>query len=207
MNQRKEMSMLKQIMAVSMLLTTVAVLSGEELALKAEIPLADVELMDVSGEKTSLGAVKGDEGLVVIFSSNTCPWVGAWEDRYVELAATYQDRGIGFIALNSNSANRNRGESYADMQQHARDKGYNFSYVVDEGSRLATAFGATRTPHVFIFNGEGNLVYRGAIDDNARHSDKVEQAYAALACEAVLGDREPVAASTKALGCSIKYSD
>ena len=199
--------MLKRMMVLSMVMVTVAVLSAEELALKAEIPLADLELLDVSGEKTTLAGVKGDEGLVVIFSCNTCPWVRAWEGRYVELAATYQDRGIGFIALNSNSASRDRGENYADMQQYAKDKGYNFSYAVDEGSRLATAFGATRTPHVFIFNGEGRLVYRGAIDDNARNPDKVEQAYAALACEALLGDREPVAASTKALGCAIKYSD
>ena len=199
--------MLKRMMVLSMVMITVAALSAEELALKAEIPLADLELLDVSGEKTTLAGVKGDEGLVVIFSCNTCPWVRAWEGRYVELAATYQDRGIGFIALNSNSAIRDRGESYADMQQYAEDKGYNFSYAVDEGSRLATAFGATRTPHVFIFNGEGRLVYRGAIDDNARNPDKVEQAYAALACEALLGDRAPVKASTKALGCSIKYSD
>ena len=199
--------MLKRMMVLSMVMVTVAVLSAEELALKAEIPLADLELLDVSGEKTTLAGVKGDEGLVVIFSCNTCPWVRAWEDRYVELAASYQDRGIGFIALNSNSASRDRGDSYADMQQYAKDNGYNFSYAIDEGSRLATAFGATRTPHVFIFNGEGRLVYRGAIDDNARNPDKVEQAYAALACEALLGDREPVRASTKALGCAIKYSD
>ena len=109
--------MLKRMMVLSMVMVTVAVLSAEELALKAEIPLADLELLDVSGEKTTLAGVKGDEGLVVIFSCNTCPWVRAWEGRYVELAATYQDRGIGFIALNSNSASRGRGESYADMQQ------------------------------------------------------------------------------------------
>lgn len=199
--------MLRRMLVLSMVLLAVAVLSGEELALRAEIPLADVELLDVSGEKTSLGSVKGEEGLVVIFSCNTCPWVTAWEGRYVELAAAYQDRGIGFIALNSNAASRGKGDGYADMQQQARDKGYNFAYAVDEGSRLATAFGATRTPHVFIFNGEGRLVYRGAIDDNAYEPDKVEQAYAALACEAVLGDREPVPASTKAIGCAIKYAD
>ncbi len=199
--------MLRRMLALSTVLLAVAVLSGEELALKAEIPLADMEMLDVSGEKTTLGGIKGEEGLVVIFSCNTCPWVRAWEDRYVELAATYQDRGIGFIALNPNAASRRKGDGYADMQQQARDKGYNFSYAVDEGSRLATAFGATRTPHVFIFNGEGRLVYRGAIDDNAYEPDKVEQAYAAQACEALLGDREPVAASTKALGCSIKFAN
>lgn len=182
----------------------VAGLNAGELRLGEKIPLVGLEMLDVSGQEISLGDIKGPEGLVVIFSCNTCPWVRAWEGRYVELAGTYKDRGIGFIAVNSNETYREKGDGYADMQQQARDQGYNFYYTVDEESRLAKAFGATRTPHVFVFDGAGKLVYRGAIDDNAYEPEKVEKAYTANALDAILADRAPEEPSTKAIGCSLK---
>lgn len=180
---------------------------GKELALDSSIPLADLKLQDVSGKEVSLSDARGDSGLVVIFSCNTCPWVIAWEDRYVELAKAYQPKGVGFVAVNSNEAYRDKGDSYTDMQNHARDKGYNFYYTLDAGSRLARAFGATRTPHVFLFDSKGKLVYRGAIDDNSRRPAKVKEAYLADALDSILADRSVKTASTKALGCTIKFSD
>ena len=77
-------------------------LQAKELDLGSKIPLEDIKMLDISGKKISLDDVKGENGLLVIFSCNTCPWVIKWEDRYVELAEKYKPKGIGVIAINSN---------------------------------------------------------------------------------------------------------
>ena len=92
------------------------------------------------------------------------------------------------------------------MTTHAREKGYNFTYALDEGARLATEFGASRTPHVFVFDAGGKLVYRGAIDDNARQPKMVENAYLSDALSSMLAGQTIVQNSTKALGCTIKFA-
>jgi thioredoxin-related protein len=203
----KENVMGKAAQVMSILVLLVSVGFSAELELGSAIPLADVKMPDISGEQMSLNNVMGENGLVVIFSCNTCPWVDAWEDRYVELAEAYQKRGVGFVAINSNAAYRNKGDGFGDMQVRAKEKGYNFYYTLDKNSQLAKAFGATRTPHVFMFNDGGKLVYRGAIDDNAQNPKKVEEAYLASALDASLAGEVIKAASTKALGCTIKFAD
>jgi hypothetical protein len=197
----KEENMRKaaQVIAILILLATVGF--SAELELGSTIPLADTKMQDISGERINLNEVMQENGLVVIFSCNTCPWVDAWEDRYVELAEAYQKKGVGFVAINSNAAYRDKGDGLGDMQVRAREKGYNFYYTLDKNSQLARAFGATRTPHVFV------LVYRGAIDDNAKNPKKVEEAYLAAALDASLAGKVIEAASTKALGCTIKFAD
>ncbi len=192
---------------LAILLVLASGLLGKELELGAGIPLADYKMKDIGGEQLSLGEIADSNGLVVIFSCNTCPWVFAWEDRYVELATKYMPKGIGFVAVNPNEAYRKKGDSLADMRARAKEQGYNFYYTLDKDSRLARVFGATRTPHVFIFNSEGKLVYRGAIDDNAKEPEKVEEAYLADALDASLAGEPVKTASTKALGCTIKFKD
>ena len=191
------------------LLTTLAILlavgRAEELSLGSSIPMPELKMPDVSGKAMSFQDVMGSEGMVVIFSCNTCPWVHRWEGRYVELASAFTPRGVGFVAVNSNEAFRTQGDSFADMQARAKAKGYNFYYTLDEASRLAREFGATRTPHVFVFNAEGQLVYRGAVDDNAHEPDKVDEAYLADALDALLAGEPIKKAATKALGCTIKF--
>ncbi|MCH8328634.1 MAG: redoxin family protein [Candidatus Marinimicrobia bacterium] len=159
----------------------------------------------VGNTDVTLNGSRGEAGLVVIFSCNTCPWVKAWEDRYVTLADAFIPKGFGVIAINSNAASRSRGENFDDMTAHAHENGYNFTYALDGGARLATEFGASRTPHVFVFDAEGTLVYRGAIDDNANQPDQVEDEYLADALSAMLAGQKIVQHSTKALGCAIKF--
>lgn len=178
-----------------------------ELEIGSSIPLADYEMLDTSDKKISLNAAKGSEGLLVIFSCNTCPWVDAWEDRYIDLADKCLSKGIGMIAVNSNEAYRDRGDGLDDMKARAKKLEYPFHYALDEGSRLAVAFGATRTPHIFLFNKEGKLIYRGAIDDNARDSNKVKKPYLMNAIDEMLAGKPVKVKSTKALGCSIKFPE
>ena len=176
-----------------------------ELDLGSVLPLEDVKLLDISGEHISLGEAKGENGLLVIFSCNTCPWVIKWEDRYVELAKKYRSKGIGVIAINSNETTFKSSDSMDKMKEHAKDNNYNFYYAMDEGSKLAREFGASKTPHVFLFDKNDKLVYRGAVDDNANKARKVKKPYVANAIDAMLTGNDIKYASTKALGCGIKF--
>ena len=181
-------------------------IQAKELDLGSVLPLEDVKLLDISGKHISLGEAKRENGLLVIFSCNTCPWVIKWEDRYVELAKKYQSKGVGMIALNSNETTFESSDSMDEMKKHAKENDYNFYYARDDGSKLAREFGATKTPHVYLFNAEDQLVYRGAIDDNAIQK-KVKKPYVADAIDAMLAGNTIKYASTKALGCGIKFKN
>ena len=176
-----------------------------ELEIGSTMPLKDLELADISGNNITLATVKGDAGTLVVFSCNTCPWVIRWEDRYVSLANTYAQKGIGMIAVNSNAARFGGEDSLEEMLEHAKNNGYNFPYAQDPESELATAFGATKTPHIYLFDGDDKLVYRGAIDDNAKNAKKVDEPFLANAIDALLAGSPINPQTTKALGCSIKF--
>ena len=176
-----------------------------ELEIGSTMPLKDLELADISGKNITLAAAKGDAGTLVVFSCNTCPWVIRWEDRYVSLANTYAQKGIGMIAVNSNAARFGGEDSLEEMLEHAKNNGYNFPYAQDPESELASAFGATKTPHIYLFNGDDKLVYRGAIDDNAKNAKKVDVPFLANAIDALLAGNPINPQTTKALGCSIKF--
>ena len=188
------------------LIGCLTILSAKELDLGSILPLGDIKMADISGKDISLNDAKGENGLLVIFSCNTCPWVIAWEDRYVELADTYKDKGVGIVAINSNETQFENVDSMEEMQAHAKEQGYNFYYTMDNGSKLASEFGATRTPHIYLFDNKDKLVYRGAIDDNARKPDKVENTYLADAIDNMLAGSAIDPTATKALGCAIKFA-
>jgi len=189
-----------------MLLITMSFLWAKELELGSTLPLSEIKMADISGKDVSLKDAKGENGLLVIFSCNTCPWVIAWEDRYVSLANEFKPLGVGIIAVNSNEKQFDSVDSMSEMQDHARKFGYNFYYTMDEGAVLAREFGATRTPHIYLFDQNDKLVYRGAIDDNARKPDQVENTYLADAIDNMLAGTKIDPAVTKALGCGIKFA-
>lgn len=181
--------------------------AADELAIGATAPLADLEVQDVSGEMLSLNEVAQSNGLLVNFSCNTCPWVKRWEDRYNPIAKLAEKNNIGVIALNPNTAYRDQGESLQDMKERAEASNYRFPYALDKGSKLAKAFGATRTPHIFLFDGDMKLVYRGAIDDNAASAAEVEHPYLKNAIKDLVAGREIEPKTTKSLGCTIKWPE
>ena len=186
-----------------MLLTAAA---ADELDIGSEMPLAEVKMADVGGKNVSLKDAMGENGLLVVFSCNTCPWVNAWEDRYISVSKLSQKKGVGMIAINPNEGSRENGDSMDDMQSRAKKAKYDFYYTLDKESKLASAFGASRTPQIYLFNNKGTLVYRGAIDDNARRPKKVENPYLMDAINAMVAGEKINTASTKALGCGIKYT-
>lgn len=174
-------------------------------------PLSDMKMTNIDGQQWSLVDIAGENGTLVIFSCNTCPFVvgregrtEGWEGRYNEVAGFARENGIGSVLVNSNEAKRKGDDSLEEMKMHAREAGYILPYVVDEGHKLADAFGARTTPHVYLFDSEFRLVYRGAIDDNVDSASEVKDTYLKDAIESMMIGKRVKPAVTKAIGCSIK---
>lgn len=175
------------------------------LAVGSKAPKADVQMMSVDGKKVSVADVAGKKGTLVVFTCNACPFAKAWEDRIVDLGNTYQAKGIGVIAINSNDPSIVPDDGYEPMKERAGKVHMKFPYVVDDGSAVARAFGASRTPEAFLFDASGKLVYHGTIDDNAKEPDKVTKHYLKDALDAVATGGTVPMADTKAIGCGIKF--
>lgn len=178
----------------------------QDLAIGAMAPMPDYTLVNMDEANTNLASLKGDNGLLVIFSCNTCPFVLAWEEEYPKLYAKAQKEGVGFVLVNSNEAKRKGDDSMMAMVSHAKEKGYdNVPYVIDQDSKLANAFGARTTPHVYLFDKNMKLVFKGAIDDRFENKEKkVTKTYLSNAMDQMRSGKEISPAVTKNIGCSIK---
>jgi len=182
-----------------------------ELAIGAKAPLADALMMNVNGTQMSLETAAGPNGVLVVFSCNTCPFVvgngeksDGWEGRYNATAAFAKENGVSMVLVNSNEAKRDNHDSMEAMKAHAKENDYGMPYLLDSGHRLADAFGALKTPHVYLFDADMTLVYRGSIDDNVSDADAVSERYVENAITAVAAGKRCSVAETKAIGCSIK---
>lgn len=169
-----------------------------------EIPMANLKMQSVGKKEVSLNDVKTNTGLLVMFSCNTCPYVIKAQDRTKEMVAYAQEKGFGAIIVNSNEAKRGGDDSYKAMARYAKGQDYNVPYVVDANSKLADAFGATRTPEVFLFDGNGTLMYKGAMEDNPASPSESKQIFLKDAIDQLSIGIVPDPASTKSIGCGIK---
>lgn len=177
---------------------------NDSLPIGSSLPNPDSKMKDISGKEVSFKDAMKKNGLLVMFSCNTCPVVGKYQSRTLETAKFATGNDIGVILLNSNEATRSDGESFDDMKEYGKDQGYPFSYVVDKNSAMADAFGATRTPEVFLFDKSGKLVYHGAIDDNANDPGEVTRKHAKIAIEEMIAGKNVSTTKTRFVGCSIK---
>lgn len=175
-----------------------------ELEIGKSMPEADHKMLDVCGKQISLNDVKSTNGLLVMFSCNTCPYVKLSESRVKELGAFTKQNEVGMILVNSNEAQRSEDDSFDAMVQYSKAQEYACYYVLDKNSDLANSFGATRTPHCFLFDKTGKLVYRGAIDDNVRDPNEAKEHYLKDAIVAIATGKPVKTNSTKSVGCSIK---
>ncbi len=175
------------------------------------VPFQSYKMRNVDGQTFSIEDIAGENGALVIFTCNSCPFVvgrgdktEGWEGRYNEIIELANSKGIGSILVNSNSAKRTKEDNISAMKNRARDVEYSVPYVVDEGSKLANGFGARTTPHVFLFDGELDLIYMGAIDDNVDSSEEVEEHYLINAIKRHSEGKKIRKNTTPPLGCSIK---
>ncbi|MGB5820406.1 MAG: thioredoxin family protein [Saonia sp.] len=167
----------------------------------------DFKLKNIDGAMVSLADFKDAKGFVVIFTCNTCPYAVAYEDRIVALDKKYSALGVPVIAINPNNPSVQPKDSYESMKVRAKEKGFTFPYLLDEGQKIYPQYGATRTPHVYLLEktDKGYLVkYIGAIDDNYADADAVEVKYVENAVDAMLKGMKIEIQTTKAIGCSIK---
>jgi|TARA_B110000196_G_scaffold111704_1_gene97056 thioredoxin-related protein len=176
----------------------------ETIAIGDQIPMIDNELRSVKGNWMSIESVKEKNGLIVIFTCNTCPFVVMWEDRYKLVEELAQRYNVGLVYVNSNYKKRDGDDSFENMKKHAKDNQYQYPYLLDEKSRLANAFGAKTTPHVFLFNNTDQLVYKGCIDDNHKDIKAVKSFYLKDAITQLVSKKRVDPNETRAVGCSIK---
>jgi peroxiredoxin len=177
-----------------------------ELPIGATLPKTDIKMKDVSGKEKSLGELKTAKGLLVIFSCNTCPYVRLSESRIKECTDLAMQNGLGVALLNSNEAQRGDGDddSMDAMKKYYTEQKLSCSYLVDTKSEVADAFGATKTPQCFLFNKDGILVYKGAVDDNVKDPKAVKEYYLKDAILAVSAGKKPAKEESKSVGCTIK---
>src|SRR5688572_27712741 len=126
--------------------------TSELIPIGSALPKADVKMKDVSGKDVTLKSASGENGLLVMFSCNTCPYVVKNQERTVEICNYAKKNGFGVIILNSNEAYRTGDDSYDEMKSYAASQKYNWYYTVDKNHEIADAFGANRTPECFLFD-------------------------------------------------------
>jgi peroxiredoxin len=176
----------------------------------------DFSLKGVDGKMYSLKDFRSSPVLMVVFLSNHCPYSHATETRLLPMVAAMKARGLGVVAINPNHPDAVRldelgyskyNDGYEDMKLYARDQGFTFPYLYDgETQSSAKAYGCLATPHVFLFDQQRKLRYKGRFDDS-RFADAatVTSHDTRDALEAMLAGKPVPVAETRPMGCSTKW--
>jgi peroxiredoxin len=169
---------------------------------------ADFRLMNVDGTMVSMADYPDAKGFILMFSCNHCPYSVAYEDRKIALDNKFAPLGYPVIIINPNDSTMVPGDSFSNMKIRARDKKFPFPYLLDAEQTVFQTYGATRTPHVFLLNREdGDLIVRyiGAIDNNSQDAEAATERYVESAIQNLMEGKEPDPATTRAIGCTIKF--
>lgn len=164
----------------------------------------DFKLKSVDGKSYSMSDYKNAKGFIVMFTCNHCPFAIKYEDRIMALAKKYESKGYILLAINPNDPIAQPADSYELMKVRAKEKGFTFPYLFDEGQKVYPKYGATKTPHAYLLDKNLIVRYVGAIDDNVEEANDVKEKYLENAIAALENNKEPSPAVTKAIGCSIK---
>ena len=181
--------------------------------LTAQVSVGDAapgfKLLECSSkEDVSFESYPNAKGYIVVFTCNHCPYSKLYEDRLIALHKAYAEKGYPVIAINSNDAKEYPDDSFKNMAKRKKEKSFPFAYVYDESQVIAKAYGAERTPHVFLVqNTESGkkVVYIGAIDDSPKDEAAIGEKFVEMAIEAILKGNAPSPNFTKAIGCGIKW--
>jgi peroxiredoxin len=170
---------------------------ADESKLAIGAPMEAFALADVNSKTMAAKDLKGSKGTVFIFISAQCPVVKGYVERIQNLSKDYSAKGINFVGINSNSS-----EDLAGVKSNA-ETNYKFPVLIDSGAKIADKWGATVTPEVYFFDGDGKLAYRGGVD-NDRRGDNVTKNYLRDALDSSLAGKPIAEKVTNAFGCSIK---
>jgi hypothetical protein len=170
-----------------------------------KLPRVDLTMKDATnGRNMPYFKAGKDNGLMVMFSCNTCPFVVKNEGTAKKAMDYARSHGVGVVIINSNEAKRGDEDSYDAMKAYAAKQEYWAPYLIDEDSKLADLFGANHTPEVFLFDKNNVLVYKGAMNDNPGNPEKAKKMYINDAMDAMIAGKPVEPKSTKSIGCSIK---
>lgn len=158
-------------------------------------------LEGVDGKRHGLEDLKEAKLVVVVFASNHCPVVKAYERRLIRFVDDYRDKGVEFVAI---SVSRQSSDQLPQMKTRASDSGFNFPYLIDPSQKIGKDYGATHTPHVFVLDQQRRIAYMGKIDDHLDES-KVTERFLRDAVDALLTGKQPEVAETRQVGCDIEY--
>jgi peroxiredoxin len=159
------------------------------------------DLPGIDGKKHGLSEYQSAKAVVVVFTSNQCPVAIDYEQRLVALQEEFGKREVQLVAI---CANFEPGNELELLKERAESQKFNFPYLRDDTQKIAQAYGATHTPHVFLLDGKRDIVYMGAIDDN-EVPEKVSKPYLRDAIESILEGKEPVTKETQPFGCRIRF--
>jgi len=186
----------------------IALVSFKPAGYKVGDKATDFKLKNIDGKIVSLTDYKDAKGFIVVFTCNHCPVAKAYEDRIIALDNKYRPLNYPVIAINPNDPSIVAEDDFTNMQQRAKAKNYGFPYLVDGTQDIAKAYGATKTPHVFVLQKSGAdyiVKYIGAIDDNMDEPSAVKEKYVEEAVDALLAGKAVTNTYTKAIGCGIKW--
>lgn len=179
-------------------------ISSDPLKIGSELPKGDLKMKDIYGKEISMKSEAGNQGLLVMFSCNTCPYVIKNQARTKAICSYALGNNIGVVLINSNEASRDYGESPESMKEYATEQGYKWHYAIDKNSEIANAFGASRTPECYLFNKNFKLAYHGAIDDNPSQPGNVKREHLKEAINEMISGKSISVTETRSVGCSIK---
>ncbi len=169
---------------------------------------ADFSLKNaVDGKMVSLADYKDAKGFILTFTCNTCPYAELYEQRIIDLHNEFAPKGYPVVAINPNDVVKKPGDSLEAMKERAEEKGYPFVYLQDETQEIAHAFGATRTPHMYILDKDLTVLYIGGIDNNPKDADQANEHYIKNAINELLEGKTISQKTTKAIGCTIKWKE
>lgn len=192
------------LLAVAALILFVSARLAEVIPIGSIMPKADVKMKDISGKDVSMRDALKENGVLVMFSCNTCPYVIKNQERTLLISEYAMKMKVGVIILNSNEAMRNGDDSFDEMKAYAKEQRYRWNYVVDSNHEIADAFGANRTPECFLFDKDLKLVYHGAIDDNPSDASAVNRQHLKEAITELSGNKEISVKESRSVGCTIK---
>ena len=164
----------------------------------------DFQLKSTSGKLVTLKDYKNVKGYIVVFTCKTCPYAQAYEQRIIDLHNKMAPMGWPVVAIMPNDPSVQPGDGFDKMVERAKEKKYPFEYLLDEGQKVFPAYGAVRTPHVFLLDKDRKVRYIGGVDDNSEDETLVTRRYVEEAIAAVEKGGEPEPNLTKAVGCMIK---
>ena len=162
----------------------------------------------ITEKKMSLTDLKSDTATVIMFICNHCPYVKYIQSTLLTLTKDYQQKGVRFIAISSNDAQKYPADAPAHMKIEAEKNHYPFPYLYDETQEVAKAYQAACTPDFYVFDADLSCIYRGRFDDATpgnQHPVTGKDLKAAL--DQVLAGKVVSADQKPSMGCNIKWKE